>query len=200
MKRPPDRKASSSRAALNGCVLLVASGTPEVSSGPRAPGLSTMDRASPEMESIESAAQYLGGEHFQSQGPARVILGRYGTAVSKVAAPTAINYLDVALTQGQKWRYEPPANHTVAWVAVHRGKIATPEVVDQGELAVFEESNRSLEFEALEATGFILGSAVKHPHDLVLGMYSVHTNAHALAKGEARIAEIGKRLQAEGRR
>jgi hypothetical protein len=31
-------------------------------------------------------------------------------------------------------------------------------------------------------------------------MYSVHTNAHALARGEARIAEIGKRLQAEGRR
>jgi hypothetical protein len=34
---------------------------------------------------------------------------------------------------------------------------------------VFEESNRALEFEALEGTGFILGSAVKHPHDLVLG-------------------------------
>ena len=154
----------------------------------------------PEMESIDSAAQYLGGEHFQSHGPARVILGRYGTAASKVAAPTNINYLDVALKKGQEWRYEPPTNHTVAWIALHRGKIATPEVVDQGELAVFEESNHSLEFEALEATGFILGSAVKHPHDLVLGMYSVHTSVHALARGEARIAEIGKRLQAEGRR
>ena len=201
MKRPPERKASSSREALNGCAPRAASGIPEVSSEQRAPrAISYGSRFRPEMESIESAAQYLGGEHFQSQGPARVILGRYGTAVSKVAAPTTINYLDVALTQGQKWRYEPPANHTVAWIAVHRGKIATPEVVDQGELAVFEESNRSLEFEALEATGFILGSAVKHPHDLVLGMYSVHTNAHALARGEARIAEIGKRLQAEGRR
>jgi redox-sensitive bicupin YhaK (pirin superfamily) len=166
----------------------------------RAKGYQLWIALPPEMENIESAAQYLGGEHFQSQGPARVILGRYGTAASKVAAPTTINYLDVALTQGQKWRYEPPPNHTVAWIAVHRGKLATPEVVDQGELAVFEESNRSLEFEALEATGFILGSAVKHPHDLVLGMYSVHTNAHALARGEARIAEIGKRLQAEGRR
>ena len=96
-------------------------------------------------------------------------------------------------------RYEPPANHTVAWVAVHRGKLATPEVVDQGELAVFEESNAALEFEALEDTGFILGSAVKHPHDLVLGYYSVHTSKDALARGEARIAEIGKRLRVEGR-
>ena len=54
--------------------------------------------------------------------------------------------------------------------------------------------------DATKDTGFILGSAVKHPHDLVLGMYSVHTSKQALDKGEAKIAEIGKRLQAEGRR
>jgi redox-sensitive bicupin YhaK (pirin superfamily) len=166
----------------------------------RAKGYQLWIALPPEMESIDSAAQYLSGEHFQSQGPARVILGRYGSVASKVSAPTNINYLDVVLKKGQKWRYEPPANHTVAWIAVHRGKLATPELVDQGELAVFEESNRSLEFEALEATGFILGSAVKHPHELLLGNYSVHTSKDALARGEARIAEIGRRLQAEGRR
>ena len=84
----------------------------------------------PEMESIESEAQYLGGEHFRSKGPARVILGRLGKATSKVSAPKTINYLDVALKKGEKWRYEPPDNHTGAWVAVHRGKLATPEIVD----------------------------------------------------------------------
>jgi len=151
------------------------------------------------MESIEPEAQYLGGEHFQSHGPARVILGRHGAAISKVAAPTTMNYLDVTLKKGEKWRYEPPHDHTVAWVALHKGKLATPEIVGKGELAVFEESNAALEFEALEDTGFILGSAVKHPHDLVLGMYSVHTSQRALDRGEARIAEIGKRLRAEGR-
>ena len=165
----------------------------------RAKGYQLWIALPPEMESIESGAQYLGGEHFRSQGPARVILGRHGDAASKVFAPTTINYLDVALKKGEKWRYEPPENHTVAWGAVHQGKLATPEVVDKGELAVFEESNSALEFEALEDTGFILGSAVKHPHDLVLGTYSVHTNQHALDRGEARIAEIGKRLRAEGR-
>ncbi len=166
----------------------------------RAKGYQLWIALPPEMESIEAAAQYLGGEHFQSHGPARVILGRHGEAASKVSAPTTINYLDVALKKGKKWRYEPPANHTVAWIAVHQGRLATPEIVDRGELAVFEESNSALELEALEDTGFILGSAVKHPHDLVLGMYSVHTNTRALARGEARIGEIGKRLQAEGRR
>jgi redox-sensitive bicupin YhaK (pirin superfamily) len=152
-----------------------------------------------EMESIEPEAQYLGGEHFQSQGPARVILGRHGDAISEVLAPTTINYLDVALKKGKKWRYEPPADHTVAWVALHEGRLATPEIVGEGELAVFEESNGAVEFEALEGARFILGSAVKHPHDLVLGTYSVHTNKQALDRGEGRIAEIGKRLRAEGR-
>jgi len=153
----------------------------------------------PQMESSEPEGQYLGGEHFQSHGPARVMLGRYGGAASKVSAPATINYLDVALKKGERWRYEPPANHTVAWVAVHAGRMATPEIVSKGELAVFEESNAALEFEALEDAGFILGSAVKHPHELVLGTYSVHTSRDALDRGEATIAEIRRRLQAEGR-
>jgi redox-sensitive bicupin YhaK (pirin superfamily) len=129
----------------------------------------------PEMESIEAEGQYLGGEHFRSHGPARVIVGRYGEATSEVRAPTTINYLNVALKQGENWRYTPPNNHTVAWVAVHEGKLATPAAVEKGELAVFEDSNDALEFEALEDACFILGSAVEHPHDLVarhvLGSY-----------------------------
>jgi hypothetical protein len=82
---------------------------------------------------------------------------------------------------------------------VHQGKLATPEIASKGELVVFEASNGALEFEALESTGFVLGSAVKHPYDLVLGTYSVHTSKDALKRGETRIAEIGKRLRAEGR-
>ncbi len=153
----------------------------------------------PEMENIASEARYLGREHFQSHGPARVILGRLGEAASKVPAPVVMNYLDVALAKGEKWRYDPPHDHTVAWIAVHRGKLATPEIVNKGELAVFQESNGALEFEAREDTNFVLGSAVKHPHELALGMYSVHTSQRALDQGEAKIAEIGKRLRAEGR-
>jgi hypothetical protein len=47
-------------------------------------------------------------------------------------------------------------------------------------------------------TGFVLGSAVKHPYDLVTGYYSVHTNADALRQGERNIAEIGRRLHNQG--
>jgi hypothetical protein len=45
----------------------------------------------------------------------------------------------------------------------------------------------------------MLGSAVPHPHDLVLGYYSVHTSAEALAKGEQRIREIRAELVEQGR-
>ncbi len=170
-----------------------------VAGSARAKGFQLWVALPPEMENIAPEARYLGREHFQSHGPARVILGRLGEAASEVPAPTTMNYLDVALAKGEKWRYDPPDKHTVAWIAVHRGKLATPEIVDKGELAVFEESNGALEFEALDDTGFVLGSAVKHPHELALGMYSVHTSQQALERGEAKIAEIGKRLRAEGR-
>jgi hypothetical protein len=46
---------------------------------------------------------------------------------------------------------------------------------------------------------FVLGSAVLHPHDLVLGRYSVHTSQAALQNGQERIRQIGQRLRAEGR-
>ena len=153
----------------------------------------------PEMEMLPAQAQYLSREHFQSEGPARVILGRYGAAASKLPAPKTLNYLDVALKKGEKWRYEMPAGHDIAWIAVHKGGLATPEPVTKGELAVFASGNRTLEFEALEDTGFVLGSAVKHPYRLHLGNYSVHTSAQTLEKGEAKIVELGKQLRADGR-
>jgi hypothetical protein len=64
---------------------------------------------------------------------------------------------------------------------------------------VFEESDAAIEFVANGDTSFVLGSAIKHPHDLVTGYYSVHTSAHALERGEAEIRRIGKRLHAAGR-
>jgi hypothetical protein len=63
---------------------------------------------------------------------------------------------------------------------------------------VFDEGHQAIEFEALTDAGFILGSAVKHPYDLVTGHYSVHTNAGALRVGEKNIADVGRRLHNQG--
>ena len=75
----------------------------------------------------------------------------------------------------------------------------SPEPIGEGQFAVFEESEGAIELEAKGDTSFVLGSAVKHPHSLVLGNYSVHTSEATLAQGEAEIDRIGQRLRAAGR-
>jgi redox-sensitive bicupin YhaK (pirin superfamily) len=153
----------------------------------------------PSEENGPAESQYIAPEEVQSDGPARVILGRYGRAASPIRAPADINYLHVTLKDGEHWRYSPPEGHTVAWLAIDKGALRCPAPVIAGQLVVFEESGDAIELEARGNTSFVLGSAVKHPHPLVLGNYSVHTNRDALDQGEAQIERIGRRLRAEGR-
>jgi redox-sensitive bicupin YhaK (pirin superfamily) len=153
----------------------------------------------PELELAPSVSLYQGPEVIQHEGPARVLLGSYGSATSAVEAPSPINYLAVRLKQGERWSYQPPAGHTVLWVAVGSGAVAVPAELRQGDLAAFEPSNDAIEFEAQSDAEFVVGSAVRHDHELVLGYYSVHTSATALREGEARISAIRARLVQEGR-
>lgn len=151
----------------------------------------------PELELGPSASLYLRPEAIQRDGPASVLLGSYGAATSAIVAPSTINYLAVRLKAGERWRYQPPAGHTVLWVAVGAGAVAVPDDLRQGDLAAFEPSNDAIEFEARSDAEFVVGSAAPHDHDLVLGHYSVHTSADALRQGEARIAAIRLRLVQE---
>jgi redox-sensitive bicupin YhaK (pirin superfamily) len=152
----------------------------------------------PELELAEPQSQYLGASDFHFAGPARVIAGEYGGVKSIVGSPHGITYLDVRLKAGERWTFQPAEGHNVAWIASHQGIVRTPEQVSMGEAAVFDEGNQAIAFEALTDAGFILGSAVKHPYDLVTGHYSVHTNADSLRIGESNIADIGRRLRNQG--
>ena len=138
-------------------------------------------------------------EDVQEDGPARVLLGNYGAASSVIESPSPINYLAVRLKAGERWRYEPPAGHTVLWVAVASGVLSAADELRHGDLAAFEPSSEAVEFEALTDTEFVLGSALPHKHDLVLGNYSVHTTPGALRDAEAQISLIRERLVQEGR-
>lgn len=151
-----------------------------------------------ELENSPSQSHYLSADQVAEETPARVILGSHGRAKSAIAAPASINYLDVQLAAGERWTYQPPLNHEVAWLAVSEGTIRTPEPVSAGEFVAFEESNEALVILANRASRFVLGSAAKHPHDLVLGHYSVHTTQATLAAGEAEIQRIGNQLVTAG--
>jgi hypothetical protein len=110
-----------------------------------------------------------------------------------------MNYLAVRLKAGERWSYQPPAEHTVLWTAVGMGSALVPEELQQGELVAFRPSSAAIEFEAQSDTEFVLGSAVPHSYDLVLGSHSVHTSAEALREAEARISGIQARLIQQGR-
>lgn len=153
----------------------------------------------PESELGEPYSQYLSASEVPCTGPARVILGRCGDAQSPIPAPPGINYLLVRLSAGEQWQYTPPAGHNVAWVSVQRGALRVADEPISDELVVFGESDGVLAFTADEDSEFVLGSAVPHPHDLVLGYYSVHTSSEALRAGESRIKEIGAQLRRGGR-
>jgi redox-sensitive bicupin YhaK (pirin superfamily) len=137
-----------------------------------------------------------------SIGPARLIVGAYETATSPVRVPRGINYLLITLKPGERWTYEPPAGHSVGWVAVGQGALSGNERLSNGELVIFEPGEAPITFEGAEGTGatFVLGSAVPHPYDLHLGAYSVHTSADALTAGERNLRELKAHLDASGDR
>lgn len=153
----------------------------------------------PSEENAPAQSVYLAPSQIAQEGPAFVLLGRYGTVKSAIPAPADMAYLAVRLKDGERWRYTPPAGHTVAWLAVNQGRLEADSAVSSGELAVFEASTQAIDFVAQGETSFVLGSAVKHPHDLVTGYYSVHTNQQALDQGEAQIKRIGEQLRRDGR-
>jgi len=151
----------------------------------------------PELENAPNASHHVLPEDVPTDDRVRVILGAYGGMTSPIAAPP-MTYLVVSLEAGERWTYQPPAGHDVAWIAVSDGVLRTPSTVHAGELAIFEPSEDSIELLAEGATRFVIGSAPAHPHDLVLGNYSVHSSEDALQRGEAEIRRIGQRLRAEG--
>jgi redox-sensitive bicupin YhaK (pirin superfamily) len=144
-------------------------------------------------------SQYVPAEAVEQDGPVRVVLGQYGRAHSPIRAPHGINYFHVHLEDGQRWHYSPPPGHNVAWLAVDRGSLLASEAIGAGQLAVFAEGEETIDVRALGDTSFVFGSAIKHPHPLVLGYYSVHTSEEALAQGEEEISRIGRQLREQGR-
>ncbi|MDL2409772.1 pirin family protein [Rhizobium calliandrae] len=149
---------------------------------------------SPELENAPSLSQFIEAQFTPGVGPARVMVGEYAGAKSPAQSPVGMTYLLVTLDPGEHWTFMPPEGHAVSFLSVANGSLMAGEVIDAGELAAFEPGEIPIAIEAgPQGATFVLGSAVPHRHDLVLGYYSVHTSAAALAAGEARIQAIRPR-------
>lgn len=156
----------------------------------------------PAMELAPAASLYVAAEQVPRVGPARVVLGSYGGVTSPIASPP-MTYLAVHLAAGERWTFEPPPGHDVAWLAILDGsltRLTRPDVLGAGEFVIFERSTQAIDLTAQAETRFVLGAAPAHPHDLVLGPYSVHTSREALARGDAEIRRLGAALRDRGKR
>ena len=153
----------------------------------------------PELELGLPESRYLSATEVPRAGPAMVIMGRHEDVESPVPAPAGINYLLVRLLAGERWTYTPPPGHSLAWLSIQRGVLSVDGHAVSDELVVFGNSDDDLIVSATEESEFVLGSAIPHPHELVLGYYSVHTSPERLRAGEKRIAQIGEQLRRAGR-
>jgi redox-sensitive bicupin YhaK (pirin superfamily) len=153
----------------------------------------------PHLELAPSQSAYQGPDEIPAVGPAKVMLGSYQGAASAIVPPSPLTYLSVSLKAGEEWSYTPPEEHTVLWGAVSKGRLSVPEGLEAGELFVFAPGEDRAQFVAEVDSEFVIGSAVPHEHDLVLGYYSVHTNDEALRRGEANIEALGTHLRRQGR-
>jgi hypothetical protein len=105
-----------------------------------------------------------------------------------------VTYLNVKLADGERWTYRPHATHDVAWLAVSLGTLRVAGARVGREMIIFEDGNRPIEVVAEGHVDFVIASAVKHPHPLVTGTYSVHTSPKNLMIGENGIREIASSM------
>lgn len=169
---------------------------------PRAPTVTAFQlwvALPPGVEDGPSQGIYVAPSEVPQVGHVRVLLGEYGGRANPIPAPSPMVYLDVVLAAGEAWSFSPPPGHTVAWAFVYRGRARVGGAEVSRELVVLDEGEADVAIEALDDARVLFGSAKKHDHRLVLGSHSVHTSEASLARGVARIREVGVELQRAGR-
>ena len=164
----------------------------------------------PGVENGPAQGQYVAPENVPAVavpgGEVKVLLGclmapdsDQALATSAIASHQDMNYFVVQLQAGARWTYTPPQAHDVAFAVGFSGEPVVNGTRLQHTLAVLGNSG-AVEISAPGgAVQVLLGTAAKHPWDLVLGTSSVHTSKAALAQGLATIRAIGTDLQRAGK-
>jgi redox-sensitive bicupin YhaK (pirin superfamily) len=146
------------------------------------------------LELAPAESHYVDGSSIPSDGKVRVLLGSYGELRSPVPYAQPVTYLNVKLADGERWTYRPHATHDVAWLAVSLGTLRVAGARVGREMVIFENGNQPIEIVAEGDVNFVVASAVKHPHPLVTGMYSVHTSPGNLVIGENGIRDVASTM------
>lgn len=126
---------------------------------------------SPSQWKSSPQSRAVAAHEMPEEGAVRVVLGQFGRARSRlVDASPEVNYFHVRLKEGERWRYAAPDGHNVTWLAVDRGALALQESerIYRDQVAVFGDSRGVIEMRAVGDTSFVLGSARRSAHPVVL--------------------------------
>src|SRR5262249_31795664 len=137
-----------------------------VPSGQRLRGFQLWVALAPPLELAPAESHYVDVEAIPGDGRARVLRGAHGAMGSAIPYPEPVTYLHVRLLDGERWTYEPPRSHDIAWLAVSEGTVLADGTPLVREMAVFEEGNGPITVTARGDAEFVIASAVKHPHPL----------------------------------
>jgi redox-sensitive bicupin YhaK (pirin superfamily) len=160
----------------------------------------------PDVEDGESFGQYVPPNEVPKVsiegGTLTILLGHLSAKGQEISSPVTshqdMNYFVLDLEANALWRYTPPLSHDVAWAFVFEGAASIAGTTTSREVVVLDGEG-DIAFAGGDGPARILiGSARKHPHDLVMGPSSVHTNAESLQKGHTRIRAIGESLAQQG--
>jgi len=146
------------------------------------------------LELAPAESHYVDAASIPTDGKVRVLLGSHGDLKSAVPYPQPVTYLNVRLTDGERCTYRPHASHDVAWLAVSLGALHVSGTRVSREMVIFDEGNQPIDIVADGDVDFVIASAVKHPHPLVTGMYSVHTSPKNLMLGESGIRDVASSM------
>ncbi|MEP2771983.1 MAG: pirin family protein [Fulvivirga sp.] len=141
----------------------------------------------PELETADAKSVYVTSDKIRGNDRFKVLLGAYEELKSEIIPPNDMNYLDVSLKPGEKWTYMP-----------YEGQLSGERIASVGELIVFEEGNQPVEFSSDHSASFLLGSAKKFEHELVLGRGAIHTSKANLEASQNKINKIYSDLIRKG--
>lgn len=115
----------------------------------------------PDQELGPAESRYLEAHQVPRIGPASLPLGTYHGATSLLQPPSSIIYLAIRLKARGSWRYQPPADHEVGWIALARGVLSAHEPSRRVGCSV-RARDQAIDLPAQADTEFVLGSAAPH--------------------------------------
>lgn len=138
----------------------------------------------------------------------RVLLGSYRTEEGEsIQAAASIShnasYLDVQLSAGEQWSFQPPAGQSRGFVYPYLGEAGHNLVAIDGDgigleqVGLLIESNDSVVIQALQDCRFVIALTEPWPHPIVQHYGQIHTHKEALVSAGSHIQQLAIQLESQ---